>query len=206
MKRGIASNGRRQVLTIAVGIAVTLALGGAGCLNPTQRAALDHSAAGRCAAQLNGSNHDPADASETVHVGGPSGVAVPHVFNFGDAYRVEATSADKIDFGFAGLPFPTWQGSWGPDGNPRDLAPGGTGYWPLPGFPKFSLIGAFDQSPPPPHHFAFLGSHSGCEVATKPTGSGVPNGWLHLQTNYDLTTEETGSWTVTVFEFHGSHA
>jgi hypothetical protein len=137
----------------------------------------------------------PADQVRDVRVSG-LGQLIQDTFNKGDAFRVTATGT--IDFGGdpASIPFGLWRrGTWGPQGNVDDRAPDD---WPLPGAPKYSLIGGFNQS----QSYFLLGTMGKCQVARSEPSPSIP-GYLKLGTNDKWSQQQTGAWSVKVFEYHG---
>jgi len=171
---------------------MTLSVVASAACSPAQDEAARRAAAFRCA------NGGPADVTRTLAVG--RATQLDDNFNVGDAYRVEANPSGTISFGVGQSVFEGDRGSWGPDGKRSDLAPDGSSF-PLPGQPKFALIGVFNQTP---SHWFLLGSHSTCQVAVQaPSPPNFP-GSVIFKANDDFSVSERGTWTVTVFEFHGS--
>jgi hypothetical protein len=194
MDRGNAATGGRRIGKIALSIAITISISATLGCRPEQEAVAS-GVRSKCAI------HGTPDITRRVSVGGPNPTVVNDTFNAGDAYEVVARGSVDMGAGWSAFGLGT-RGSWGPDGNQEEAAPTG-GYWPLPNFAKYSLIGRFNQDPAGVR-WSELGHSSICVVATTaPQPPNVP-GYLYLQANDDFSLTERGTWDVTVLEFHGA--
>lgn len=107
----------------------------------------------------------------------------PDLMRPGDVYRIDGTGSIKIG------DWP-WDGSYGTAGagwgNPAD-----NNNYPLPGAPKYSLVGKFQAN----EQWGYLGPGACFQY----NGSAPTYLWLHINDDYPV--DNSGSWSLTIHQF-----